>query len=336
MEETSKRRDDIMRKVQALLAKADSTTFGEERDAFLAKADQLMMAYQIEAFELEFRKDKTQRRKPELRIYEYGTTGSREADDQMVQVFKALADMIGIKLGFWGWRTSKAVGYPEDLDYLDMLFTNIRLHLALKLEPKADPKLTIGENAAMLKEAGLTWERIHEQLFKVGLITDPDTRPVRIRIYNHYKKFLKEDGDRKQVYANPDVWRRNFILGYTSELTNRIYEMSNERRKAAQGHELVLASMKDDLLEALYEHFPHLRPHAPDCNCDECHRCGKPTCQRPNCVAARKPVRYSSRARTVRELKYDASAASAGASAARTMDLGSARGAPAPKNKELS
>lgn len=335
VEDLAKRREKIMKQVAALLAKADSTTFGAERDSLIAKADALMAAYSIEAFELEFARSKSERRRPELREFNYGSTGSRQADDELVQVFRALCNLVGCKIGFWGWKYSKVVGYAEDLDYLEMLFTNIRLHLALQLEPKADPKLSIGENAAMLKEAGLTWERIHEHLFKIGLITEPDSRPVRIRIYNHYKKFIAQDG-RKQVYANPDVWRRNFIVGYSNELQNRIFDMSSARKAAGSGKELVLASMADELLEALYEFFPNLRPHPPSCDCDICHRCDRKDCQRPNCVAARKPVRYSQRARTPRELKLDASAQAAGRGAARTMDLGSARGAPAPKAKEIN
>lgn len=336
MEDTAKRREDIMRKVAALLAKAESTGFSEERDALIAKADQLMMAYQIEAFELEFRKSKSERRTPEVRVFEYGTTGNREADQEMVQVFHDLARMVGVHLGFWGWQTSKAVGYAEDLEYLQMLFMNIRLHLALQLEPKPDPKLPLEDNVAMLKEAGLKWVRIHELLKTAGIMENiPWERRIGVRFTKIYTDFCKEN-NRERVYTNPDVWKRNFIQGYCSEIRQRIREMTSARHQAAQGHELVLASMKDELLEFLYQNFPHLRPHPPTCDCDMCHRCTNPKCNRPNCVARRTPVKYNDRPRTVRELKYDASAANRGRQVARTADLGSARGAPAPKAKEIN
>lgn len=335
-EVSAKRRDDVMRRVAALLAQADSTTFGEERDTFLAKADQLMTAYSIETFELEFRKDKSQRRKPELRLIKYGSTGSDEADREMTQIFHALSKMVGVHLGFWGWDASKAVGYSEDLDYLSMLFFNIRLHLALQLEPKPDKNLPLEDNVAMLKEAGLKWVRIHELLKKAGVMPDePWERRIGVRFTKIYTDFCREN-NRERVYTNPEVWRRNFIQGYSMEIRTRIREMGESRRKAEQGHELVLVSMKDDLLEFLYENFPHLRPHPKNCDCDVCHRCSNRECMRPNCVAMRTPIKYSSRPRTVRELKFDAAASNAGRKVARTADLGSARGAPAPKNKEIN
>jgi hypothetical protein len=336
--EAAKRRDDIMRKVAALLAKADSTNFGEERDAFLAKADQLMAVYAIERFELEFLKGKsTQRRKPIVMDIEYGSTGSKSADDEMVQIFYQLAEMVGVKLGFWGWRSAKAVGYEEDIEYLRMLFFNIRLHLATKLEPKPSPELSLIDNLIMLKEAGLKWDRIGPLLAAIGQIEPPVTRSKLINISNKYTAYCKANGIQR-VYSNPDVWRRNFIQGYCNQINNRIWEMTDERRKATSGKELVLVSMKDEILEVLYENFPEKRPHPPECDCDlRCHmlKCRDNTCQRTGCIAKRKPVKISQRPRTVREMRYDAAAQEAGRSSANTADLGSARGAPAARNKEI-
>lgn len=334
MEETAKRREDIMRKVAALLAKADSTTFGEERDAFIAKADQLMAVYAIQAFELEHAANsKNERRKPELRTIEYGTAGQKEADDELVQVFYALVQLTGCKMGFWGWRSAKVVGYPEDLDYLTMLFFNIRLHLASQLEPKPRPELTMEDNLVMLKEAGMKWERIYQLLHDAGQLDVPWERKVGVRFTGIYTKYCKEN-NRPRMYTNPDVWRRNFIQGYCNEINNRIYEMRNARTQAAQGHELVMVSMAEELQEALYEFFPDKRPHPKDCDCDSCHVCSNPKCQRRNCVARRKPVKYSS-VRTPRELKYDHAAQNAGKATARSADLGSSRGAGPSTRKEI-
>lgn len=338
-EDPAKRREKILSRVAGLLAKADSTTFGEERDAFIAKADELMAAYAIEMFEIEFNRNKSERRKPEMRTFEYGNSGNLEADQELVQIFKALADMIGVKVGFWGWRESRVVGYAEDLEYLFMLFTNIRLHMALQLEPKPDSSMTLEDNVAMLKEAGLKWQRIHDMLKKAGIMEDqPWERRIGVRFTKIYTDYCKATG-RERMYSSPDVWRRNFIYGYSQGLRTRIREMGRARAKAAEGKEMVLVSMKDELLEALYEFFPHLRPHPPTCDCDTCHypKCKNLQCKREICVQMRKPVRASRRPRTtVRELKYDASAAAAGSRAAQQADLGSARGAPSGKNKELS
>lgn len=328
----AQRREKITTQVAALLAKAESSTFGPERDAFIAKADDLMAKYSIEMFELDFAQDKTKRRKPELRTIEYGRTGSEEADNELVQVFYSLAQMVGVQMGQWGWRHSKVVGYAEDLDYLQMLFLNIRLHMALQLEPKPDQNMSMEDNLVMLKEAGMKWERIYSLLHAAGQLDVPWERKVGVRFTGIYTKYCKEN-DCPRMYTNPDVWRRNFIAGYSSEIRRRISEMTTARKEAARGHELVLVSMKEDLLEALYEFFPENRPHPPSCDCDLCHRCSNIKCQRPNCKLARQPVKYSRGPRTVREMKYDSSAQQAGRGAARTADLGSARGAPSSEKQ---
>lgn len=335
MEETAKRREDIMRRVAGLLAKADSTDFSAERDNLIAKADELMSRYAIETYELEMQADKKVRRKPELRDIEYGSTGNSEADEQMVQVFYALAELTGCLLPKWGWRSSKVIGYPEDLDYLTMLFFNVRIHLAGKLEPKPDPHLSMEENLVMLKEAGLKWVRIYELLHGAGQIKEPWERKVGVKFTGIYTRYCKEN-NRPRMYSNPDVWRRNFIVGYSQEIRNRIYDMRAAREKAAQGKELVLVSMKDELQEFMYEMFPKLRPHPANCDCDLHHVCDDRKCMRPNCVARRMPVKASRRPRTPRELKYDAAAMSAGRQTAKTADLGSARGAPASSKKEIN
>lgn len=341
--EAAKRREDIKRRVAGLIAKADATNFGPERDAFLAKADQLMAAYQIEQFELDHARNNhgAAKRRPEVRRIDYGTTGNREADDELVQVFNALARMVRVELGLWGWTYSKAVGYPEDLEYLEMLFLSIRLHLALRLEPKPDPTLSMELNLAMLKEAGLKWIRIFELMRDAGIGGfKPDQqweRRIGVKFTGVYTKFCQET-NRPRMYSAPEVWRRNFIHGYCEHMQTRIRQMTRDREQAGTGKELVIVSLMDEIKEVLYENFPEKRPHPPECDCDIHHyeKCQiRLTCQRSICVNARKPVKASARPRAVKELVYDAAAARAGANAAATADLGSARGAPAARTKEL-
>jgi hypothetical protein len=46
-------REDLLRKIQGLMAKAEATSFEGERAVFLAKADELMNKYRIELWELQ-------------------------------------------------------------------------------------------------------------------------------------------------------------------------------------------------------------------------------------------------------------------------------------------
>lgn len=335
--ESAKRRDDIMRKVTALLAKADSTTFSEERDSLVKKADELMTIYAINSFELEFGKPKSERRKAELREINYGSVGNSELDAVLSDIFYAMAEHVRCKLGWYGWRSSKVVGYPEDLDWLEMLFLNVRLHLATQLEPKPDRNLRFVDNVAMLKEAGLKWERIYAMLWPVFPDEFPQSHKIKKYDYerNEYVtlevptppegfwerkigvKFTKiytdhcKAEDRERTYSNPDVYRRNFTQAYGAHIVKRLREMDAANREATSGKELVLQSMADDLLEALYDFFPEKRPHPTDCDCDRCHYCTDTECKRKPCVDRRKPVKFRNY-RSVKEKVFDASAAAAG------------------------
>lgn len=350
-------RPDILRKVQGLIDKANATSFDAERDAFLGKADSLMAAYAIAQFELDFAKDaKDRSRAPELREYEYGSTGDHDADRQLHEIFYSLCSLSNVLIGWYGVYSSRAVGYREDLEYVDMLMTGIRLHLAVTIEPHPAPELSLEENLAALKEAGLKWQRVYEHLVKVypddphfkqarcasdltswhvhgtGCVAVGDQffqkkmpRPVGVWFTGVYTRYCKANG-RDRVYSNPDVWRRNFTAGYVTRVNRRINAMQAAREEAGVGKELVLASMAERLREALYQFFPEKRPHPPGCDCDLHHRCDNPQCQRPRCADARKPVKASRYgARSFSERKVDWAAREAGGRAGDGADLSGGR-----------
>lgn len=311
-----RRREDILRKVRALIDKADSTNFSAERDSLLAKADAMMAAYAIESFELEFARPAQEREKPDMRKFEYGRTGVDVADSTIYEIFYKLARHCKVMIGYYGYTHSKVVGYKADLEYLDMLFTSVKLHLAMNLEPRPQPDLSEYENFVLLKEAGMKWQRIWELLHP----GEPFNR-------SHCQKLLRRYGDeckaqgREQVKGHPDIYRRSFMDGYKYKLGNRIRQMQAARDEATKGHEITLYNMENDLKEFFWEMFPDQRPHPANCECDGCHvvKCRDPKCTRPICVSARKPVRV--RSTRYHEPKIDYSAMRAGERAAENFDL---------------
>lgn len=337
-------REDVMRKVRAMLDKAASTTFDAERDSFLTKANDMMTAYTIASWELEMAKPANVREKPEMREYDYGSTGDREINDILYDVFYGLANLCRCKIGMLGWTRAHIVGYPADLQFLDLLFTNIRLHMAVNMVPHADPSLSYLENLAVLKEAGYKWQKVYEMM----LLVHPDHfpqgrvpagteraddivvgtqrfrramhRPIGVRFTKEYTDFCKSQ-NRERIYTNPDVYKRSFLMGYRDRLIRRIAELKGD---AGAGTEVVLRGRDDDLLEALYNLFPKLRPHPADCDCDGCHllrphdrsKCPRSICKEYT-KELRKPIRY----RTVHEKAIDSGAIGRGRAAANTADL---------------
>ena len=68
----TRQKDDLLRKIAGLMAKAESTNHEGERDVFMAKADELMMKYSIELWELaKANEGKVGARKPIVRDFDY-------------------------------------------------------------------------------------------------------------------------------------------------------------------------------------------------------------------------------------------------------------------------
>lgn len=328
---TDKKKESILRKVRGLLDKANSTEFSAERDSFIAKADELMATYAIEAFEIEFAKSADERRKPELREFEY-RVADRDIRDAITRLFYALAGHARCKIGYYGWASSKVVGYVQDLDYLDLLFTNISLHLSANLEPKNEAGLSEFENVLAMKEAGIDWPRVYKLMD-----WDREEAPKRYKKWkNQYKKFCVENNIDGRTFGHANNYRYNFIQGYVSRINTRLAEMNRHNKQATSGKEMVLANMEESLSEALWEHFPELRPHPDTCECDGCHlmRCQDGKCKRSICVSGRKPVRYR-RTASVGGPRVDYAARSAGSNVANTADLSSGRNSVANNRKEV-
>jgi hypothetical protein len=69
---TERERETLLRRVQALLAKAEATQFEGERDSFFAKAEELMNKYRIELWELQQREHgRLDARQPIVRNLDY-------------------------------------------------------------------------------------------------------------------------------------------------------------------------------------------------------------------------------------------------------------------------
>lgn len=350
-EETNKSK--ILSRVRALLAKADSSGFDEEADAFRAKADELMTLYAIESFELAQKLDPNKRESPEVRNFEFGA--DEDLSTTLYTSFYYLADLTRCKMGVLYHQSAKVVGYSADLDYLDLLMTSVLTEIVRKMSPTVDRTKSYEENMYVIKAAGAKWQQVYELLLPAfperfsKVLTDltpedyddlpeylgktyirlgddfyPRKLPhsVGVRFTGEYKKHC-EKFDLSRIMVSPSVYRRSFLTGFTTTLRERIHELKKAQQKATEGHGLVLASRDGDLNETLWENFPNLRPHDADCDCESCHyrRCKDSSCGRRLCREARKPVRY----RRVPEKAFSSAASSAGSRAAKNVNLSGGR-----------
>lgn len=326
----SAERSDILRKIRAMLDRADHpNTPPEEADTARRMADEMMTKFTIEQFELEMVKPGNVREKPIVRKVQYvNKDAGYDITANFYKLFRQLAWFSGVKVGELGYYEATCVGYERDLDYLEILYTAVRMHMSNNLEPKASRDESWQDNLARFKRAGMKWDRIHLLLREVPGYPYSDKDYVNqggrwgVALTKAYTDWCKAHGEHR-VKDHPEVWRRGFLEGYIQEVVNRLHEMERLRSGYTSGKELVLANRDEELLNALWDAFPHLRPHPSDCDCDVCHRCRDPKCQRTNCVNRRTPVR--STGRTMRELRHSSEAYGAGKSAGATVDLSSGK-----------
>lgn len=279
----------VLERVQKLLAKAEGTEYEEERAIFVKKADDLMTKYMVEQWEVDqFSRAISKQRKPELREFRFDTSNEWEVRNALANMFAATARFCRCELGPIWTSSGKVVGYPADLNYLEMLFISLQVQMASALTPHWDPTLSEGENIHNLKMAGMKWQDIY-------YIQHPEgtwERRHGVRYTNVYKKWAEQTGTERQQTSGVKEYREQFIRAYTRRIKERLQKIDQVREEETAGYSLVRVSIADDLKEALYQHFPSQRPHPEECECDICHRrkCHDFNCQRPICVEARKPL----------------------------------------------
>lgn len=325
----------ILRKIQKLIDKAYGNTTDAEQAALLAKADELMLRYSIDALRLmdPLRPNTAPRvhnSQPVVRVMRVEFQGGDYyTNAAMVTLFRHVARHLFVRIGNITWKEAKVVGYPADLEILEMFFTKLKLHLVASLVPRPTHGKPWQESMANMKNAGYRWQDIHYRLSEAALPDYPYTGQVWERRFGvKFTAEMKKLADKgvimeRNTSSNLENWRYDFINAYVTRLGQRLTEVRSATIGDNPNLPALLKDKKSEVDEAYWNEFPNERPHAPDCQCDQCHGiCHDPACKREQCKRAAKermkPVRY----RKVQTRAYNGSAYRAGASAANSADLG--------------
>ena len=119
----------VLRRIRALLAKAESTEFPDEAEALTAKAQELMTRHAVDAALLGAGGGSTRTAVDTRRVH---------VDDPYVrakvQLLGAVADANGVRLVWYrGLGIATLVGVPADLDAVELLFTSLLLQVGQAL-----------------------------------------------------------------------------------------------------------------------------------------------------------------------------------------------------------
>lgn len=254
-------RDDILRKVQAILNKAESTNFDEERDALLAKADELMFRYAIESYEIDAARGKANRKEQivqrsfEIGKYDLPTT------QPLIDLVGTVAYHTRCRHVFYGLRKGfttrvSVVGFETDAEYCEMLYTSLFLQIMSNIEPKPDPSLTYEENVVMLLRSGQSRRRAAELL---GV----DLKKEHSKMSAIYKKWCLDNDVPYVPKGRPigNTYAVNFMQGFVSKVSERFYEIRKTQESSVEGTgtELALRDRKAEVKDAFDDMFPDLR-----------------------------------------------------------------------------
>lgn len=327
-----KAKENILSKVRGLMNKAaDDATPPNEAESARRLADKLMTKYALDSWMLA--QEGEPDRMPKIRMFDFDWWSKSQFKEQLYSMFNKMArhcrcQSVPEKWGFTdgGYRMPVA-GLESDLDWLDLLFTNVMIAMIDKVDPRARSGLSVDENMARMREAGMPWGEALNRLALAGIVpslaqekaqalTDEDgeertyddsdvyrmdgrghnklyfSKKVYERTITSYRNWCAKTGH-EQSKVSQVTFRRNFANGFAAEVNDRLYRMNRESQQAYDAdHEtgsmaLAVRDISKIVEETIYVMYPDLRPHPSGCDCDIHHYCHDANCMRPNCVARR-------------------------------------------------
>jgi len=254
----------MLARIQAVLNKADGTDNPAERDAYLAKAEQLMQKYAIDAAMLaEARKIAGGKvETPDKVVFEFMPANDK-LGNQWYNLIIAVAEHYDCQFLGWTNGTGYLVGFPSNIELVGMVYTSLRLQALQKLDPKPIKELSYDENVYILHEAGIKWRNIahlmnqaYHEATELGLPLGPgwEITPWEVddagkgkkdggRLIRACKRWCSEIGDTYRAVQSPVTFQRSYAQGFLNEVRRRFHELRKYREQqvaATSGAELVL------------------------------------------------------------------------------------------------
>ena len=206
---TKASREDLERRIEALMALADSTTIEEEAQAFYAKAEQLMLKHAIDRAKVESRKGKKDTAREEVTSIEIPFPHVRERWKSLgVSGSSAISEAIGLTGVAINNRTFTVVlyGRKSDCEHVRKIIT-----------------AAWRQAEAFLK----TWRK------------SSDT-------YKAARECGETTGNWGEYYRSLD----GYVFGFAEGVAEKV-RVARDEYVASTGSELVLRTIKDDILRAL-------------------------------------------------------------------------------------
>lgn len=260
--------DDMLRKVQALLARADHpNTPVPEAESCRNKAEALMFKYRIEEASVASGSVIGASILPQWHTVLICSSRSEFATEYKQLAATAMAH-VGIRGVFkhtatydesgetnYVWQ-AEVVGYESDLRIFEVLYTSCMLAFQSKLEPKVDPNVSEQVNAYNMRNAGMEGWRIAQAIY------GKNDKALRVKVRGLFKTEAVLRGEDPSILLGKGnsvkAFRKSYADGFVIEMHHRLKRMRMSRGENEVG--LVLMSRTENINEAFYERYPMYRP----------------------------------------------------------------------------
>ena len=308
-EVTESKLDGIMRKLQALMERADHPATPEaEADACRQKADAMMLKYKIES--VKAGGGKANGTTPEWAEMAVGFSGSEFANyhrhiaGEVVRHVGGRAVMetewVDATAGYRRWL--KVCAFPSDLRYGELLLLQCLNEFGKRLEPKYDANLSDAENVYNMRAAGMERGRIGAVMWGKKYLEN-EFKAQNRKVTKLFKEECARRGEDSSMMLgrgnNMAAFRLAYAEGFVQTISTRLARMRANRGAEASG--LVLADLSERVNEAFYEKYPKLRPQeakpgeqykAPNDGCARCEAAKSGYCREHSYL---KPRAYKSK-----------------------------------------
>ena len=251
--------------IQALLNNAESMESSNPAAAktYREKAERLMQKYRIEDAMLASRKKASGVQvDPEKRHVTF-SSNQDVLGNQFYNLYIAVAQHYGCEFIGFQSGTGYLVGFPNDMDLVEMVYAGLRLNVLSAIDPKPDRTKPFDENVYILHEAGINWEKIAflmNQSFYEGLELEGaapmDWSPVPWetdekgkgkkdggRLIRAAKRWCKVIDEPYRAVQTPVTFRRSYAQGFLQVVRERLRELKRHQQdetKSVVGAELAL------------------------------------------------------------------------------------------------
>jgi hypothetical protein len=250
----------ILTRVRNLLNKANQTEFPEERDALIAKADELMIKHTIDEAMLMATMSKNDRRKP---VKEHFTAADANAPhwEKFRTVLRHIATLHHCRIVFHYAGDCTLFGFHEDVEYVKMKWLNVYLHFSRTINPRWDTSLSAGENAYNFHRAGTAWTDVEGVCINAG--QKLNVKQLRSAYRAHCAAIGEEP---KRMTQSNFYYKEAFAEAFRMRICARIMDLigSRDSQTAEAGALVAVKDLRSQVDDLFYETYPNRRPMTPE------------------------------------------------------------------------